>query len=453
MTAVPFLVIAAAVCVSAPAITRGTGSAGESADAPNIIFIMADDLGAECFGSYGGTSYRTPNIDAIAAAGMRFENAYSMPLCGPSRACVLSGRYPFRSGVAASQGIRGFEVPWGRGPKPEITFGNLLRDAGYATAMAGKWAMCQFDKSPDHAIECGFDEYCLWPKFYAEKFTKRYWTPTVFEDGRLHADVKDTFGPDRYCDYLIRFMRRNKDRRFLLYYPMALIHGPLESPPGFEGDGEEDRSKNGSAREASPLFKANVEYMDRLVGRIVDAVDELDLGRRTLILFTADNGTEPQVLSTLGDRVVKGGKFTISDEGTRVPFVARWVGTIEPGRVSDDMIDLTDILPTFAELAGAPVPTDRIIDGRSFAPQLRGEPGHPRQWVYLEGPLKRPVDGEVTLIRSVRDREWRLDQAGNLFDMSDRYDPQLVEPGARGPEAASARKRLQAAMDSVRGTG
>lgn len=398
---------------------------------PNVVLIMVDDLGTECIGAYGGTSYETPRIDALATQGMRFENAFSMPLCGPTRACILSGRYPFRSGVAGNQGVMGFTEPWGRGKTPEITFAHLMKERGYATAIAGKWALCKFDISPNHVKECGFDNYRMWPKIYKGKQTRRYWARDRFEDGTFHPRAAGVFGPDQECDYLIKFITEKKDEPFLAYWPMTLIHGPLEDPPGFKA--KKDSSKGSR-------FAANVKTIDRLVGRIVDALDQLGLGKQTLILFTCDNGTPGGIKSRLGDRVIKGGKGQVNDAGTRVPLVARWTGTIQPGVVSKDLIDFSDFLPTLAELSGTKVPTDRVIDGRSFAPQLRGQVGKPRDWVYIQ-------NAENIVVRGKR---FHVTPKGQLFELIDRYAPKLTKPDQITQEMDATRKRLLAALESVR---
>jgi arylsulfatase A len=409
--------------------------AGEENRKPNIVLIMVDDLGAEGIECYGGKTNKAPRIGALAAAGMRFENAFSQPICGPTRACIMTGRYPFRSGVATNHGTKGFSVPWGRGEKPEITFAHLMKEQGYATAIAGKWALCHFDKTPNHVTDCGFEKYRMWPKIYRDKLTLRYWNPASFQDGVYHSKIEGVYGPDHECDYLIEFMRNNKDRPFLVYYPMTLVHDPLQAPPGSKEESIKDRKKR-----LIMLHRLNVEYVDRLVGRLTDAVDKLGLAEKTLIIFTSDNGTHRRIPSLLGDRKIRGGKGKVFDAGTRVPFVARWTGVIKPGRVLEDLVDFSDILPSFAELSGAQVPTDRVIDGRSFAPQLRGEKGKPREWVYLQNGEKKAVRG----------KKWQVSESGELFDLSDRYNPVLVKPGEGGSDAEAARKRLTAALESIK---
>jgi arylsulfatase A len=272
----------------------------------------------------------------------------------------------------------------------------------------------------------------MWPKVYKGKQTHRYWDPDRFEDGTFHPRAKGVFGPDQECDYLIHFMTEKKDKPWLAYWPMTLIHGPLEDPPGFDAKEKPDKGAR---------FAANVRTIDRLVGRIVDAIDQLGLGNKTLILFTCDNGTVGGIRSRLGDRVIRGGKGQVNDAGTRVPLVARWTDTIQPGAVSQDLIDFSDFLPTLAELSGGKVPTDRVIDGRSFAPQLRGEAGKPREWVYLQNA------GRII----VRGKRFHVNPQGQLFELADRYAPKLITPEQATDETDAIRKRLIAGLESVRG--
>jgi len=422
---------------SVAAETRGNQSGKRK---PNVILIMVDDLGAECIGCYGGKSYKTPRIDALAAAGLRFDNAFSQPVCAPTRACVLSGRYPFRSEVATNPSTYPFKVPWGRGKKPEITFAKLMKEKGYATGIAGKWQLCHLERNPEHLAECGFEKHRMW---WRKKGAAHYlyWNPDSLEDGVFHSRMEGVFGPDHECDYLIDFIRSNKDKPFLAYWPMTLVHTTLQVPPG-SIEPRPPKSKEERKRRSRLLHTMNVEYMDKLVGRLTDAVDELGLAENTLIIFTADNGTHRWIISLLDDREIQGGKGSVFDKGTRVPFVVRWMGTVKPGRVLEDLVDLSDILPTFAELAGAEVPQDRVIDGRSFARQLRGEAGDPRQWVYTQNAEKKLVRG----------KKWSLDQDNKLYDMTDRYSPKEVAPGEGGAAAEAARKQLKAAMDKIGGS-
>jgi arylsulfatase A len=404
--------------------------AEEADERPNIVLIMADDMGAECLGCYGGTSYKTPNLDRLAAEGMRFENAYCTPLCTPTRVQILTGRYPFRTGWAHF--IRRDEF---FDPTKEKTFAHVMKSAGYATAVAGKWQLCHFDRRPDHPRQCGFDEHCLWTFLYQGRQRRRYWNPMIWQNGKLRDDVADRFGPDVYCDYLIDFMKRRKDGPFLAYFPMCLVHLPKVQTPANKGAVPKDQPKPGMK---DPLFAGMVEYADTLVGRIVKAVDDLGLRRRTLILFTGDNGTPPQFTSMLAGQPIKGGKGTVTEQGARVPLIGNWPGTTPAGQVTDQLVDFTDILPTLADLGGAKAPAGVTIDGRSFLPQLQGRPGKPRDWVYCQY-----LDDFF-----IRDKRWRLHSDGRFADMSDRYNPKTADPG--DPAAAAARRRLEAALAALR---
>ena len=396
---------------------------------PNIVLILADDLGASCLSAYGGTSASTPRIDALARSGIRFESACATPLCSPSRVQLLTGRYGFRTGWTdlIGRGTPRFFEP------RERTFGHLLDAAGYATAAAGKWQLASsFRERPDHVKECGFREYCVWADDLDERRSSRYWDPEVRRDGKLER-LSGRYGEDVFADYLIEFMRRNRSRPFLAYYPMVLVHPPFEPTP--------PQRAAGAGRKASPEnFPSMIEHMDRTVGRIVDALEELGLLENTLILFTADNGTPRQVSTRIGGRNVPGAKGTMTHAGTHVPLIASWKGVTPAGRVHSAPVDLTDVFPTIAEVAGVKLPAEKPLDGRSFAPVLRGEPGSPRSWVF----------SQLGSDRFARDARWILHGDGRLHDIA--KDPLEERDLAKSPdpEAAAARARLQAALDGLR---
>lgn len=401
---------------------------------PNILLILADDLGAECLNGYGGTSYRTPNLDALARSGVRFTNAFCTPLCSPSRVELMTGRYGFRIGWTHL--IEGKDDYFD--PSKEITSARVLKAAGYATAVAGKWQLCGFDRHPDHPRACGFDESCLWAWILDRGRTSRYWNPAVWQDGKERKVEAGRYGPDVYREFLIDFMARHRDVPFFAYYPMALVHGPFEPTP----DGPQ-APRGGRGRGDPANFADMVAYMDKEVGEIIAAIDRLDLREDTLILFSGDNGTPRQITSKLGDTPVPGGKGQMTDAGTHVPLIASWRGTITPGRVCEDLVDFSDVLPTLVEVSGAERPAGVTLDGRSFAPQLFGRPGTPRDWVFSE------LGGKWF----VRERHWKLHGDGRLYDLqSDPFEREPVPPGANG-EAAEARRRLRAVLDRLEDEG
>ncbi len=396
-----------------------TAPADTTAPRPNIVFIMADDLGEEALGAYGGQSFDTPNIDALAESGTRFTHTFSTPVCSPSRTTILTGRYLFR-----------YDHQWGHLPADEVTFGNVMRDAGYATAAAGKWQMGLLEEKPLQPRKEGFNRYSFW----AWHEGPRYYDPLIWQDARLVDDAIDhRYGPDVYTDFLIDHIKRNRDehQRFFAYFPMTLPHlaktdGPYEEPPSPDGDYQ--------------TYAELVGQMDRLVGRIVHALERYGLREETLILFTGDNGSPTHVTMTVPSDTVQGGKGKMTNAGTHVPLIASWPGHVPSGEVSNALIDFTDFLPTFADLAGAPVPQDRTIDGVSFAPQLLGNDTQHRPWIYTEW------KGD----RWARTRDWKLYGDGELYHVAE--DPQEqspIAPGEGGERAASAREKLQQAFEQL----
>ena len=355
---------------------------------PNLVVIMADDLGIEGVGAYGGKSYDTPNLDALAAGGLRFTHCFANPVCSPTRAQMLTGRYPFRNGIPRIIYLPDEHREF-LDPEKETSFATLLRQKGYATAMAGKWQL-SFLSERDLMAAHGFDESQMWQIFHDGKKTSRYANPTMRQNGKvLQKELHGGYGPAANVEFLIDFMRRHKEQPFLVYYTALLPHYPWEPTPNSDAplkpaDGIGDKK----------YMKDMVEYLDSQVGQIVAALDEMDLRDNTLILFTGDNGCDQRIVSTWTDgtvtRQVHGGKATMTDRGTRVPLIANWPGTIEAGKVNNDLIDLSDVMPTLLELGRAPQPTN-YMDGRSFVPQLLGQEGTKRSWIHAQYGNKRLI--------------------------------------------------------------
>ncbi len=375
-------------CLAALAAICAVAWGAVAPDRPNIVFILADDLGIECVGAYGGLSYRTPNLDKLAAGGVRFTHAFTNPLCSPTRAQVLTGRYPIHNGIKRVL----FDFQKHReflDPARETSFASLLRQAGYATAIAGKWQL-SFLHERDTIRDFGFDEYQCWQIFRDGEKTSRYADPTFRQNGRvIGPELRGRYGPDVNVDFLIDFMKRHRDKPFLVYYTALLPHFPWEPTP----DSGVALRAAADALGDPKYFPDMVAYLDKQVGRFLAALDELHLRERTLVVFLADNGTDRRIVSRWTDgkitRDVRGGKGTMTDAGARVPLIANWPGTIKPA-VLDDLVDSSDILPTLVELAGAPAPP-RAINGRSFAPRLRGQPGNGRAWVHVQNMDQRWV--------------------------------------------------------------
>ena len=422
----------------------------QPAEQPNILFILVDDLGTEWISSYGAEEIETPHIDRLAAGGMRFTNAYSMPQCTPTRATLLTGQYPFRHGW-----VNHWDVPrWGAGvhfdPQRNLTFARLLKDAGYATAIAGKWQINDFRVQPDVLQKHGFDEWCMWTGYEAQNplSAERYWDPYLFvrdpKTGESSSrSYEGQFGADLFVDYLTDFMRRHRDEPMLLYYPMALTHTPLVATPD-EPDAAEPMAKH----------KAMVTYTDRMVSRLVAALDELELRKRTVIFFATDNGTSRRIEGRLDGRAVRGGKARLTENGTRMPFIVNGPGRVPADTVSTALTDFSDILPTFVDLAGADLPSNEAFDGHSIAPVLLGKDSQgPRDWILSMGYGPARLDDQGVrpardyADRVVRGRRYKLHVIdGAPAEFYDLIDDPWEENNLIASDAAehvSARERLE----------
>jgi arylsulfatase A len=375
----------------------------EPSSRPNIILIMADDLGYECIGANNGTSYKTPVLDGLAKTGIRFEHCYSQPLCTPSRVQIMTGIYNVRNYTT-------FGV-LGRG---ETTFAHVLKKSGYATCIAGKW---QLGNQPDAAQHFGFDEVCLWQHTVRGNKTdghdNRYVNPTIDINGKTATLPKGSFGPDVCSDFLCDFMEKHKAEPFFIYYPMILTHCPFVPTPDSQDWNPESKGSN-SYKGNAKYFGDMVTYMDKIVGKITAKLEALGLRDNTLILFTGDNGTDKPVVSSMGNRKVAGGKGSMTDAGTSVPLVANWPGTIPKGSVTTDLVDFSDFFPTICEAADVAVPPSLNIDGRSFLPQLKGQKGNPREWIYCwYSRSGGPVGKEWA-----RNQRYKLYRTGEFYDVS-----------------------------------
>jgi arylsulfatase A len=377
---------------------------------PNIIFILSDDVGLGNVGCCGGP-FKTPNLDSLAAAGTRFEYCYATPLCGPSRCQFLTGRYPFRTGLINNHSQNAVS------PDREVMIPTVLKKAGYVTASVGKWG--QISLGPG---EWGFDEYLVFPG------SGRYWRQqtTYYTVNGVRKNLKaGVYLPDVMHQFAVDFITRHKDQPFFLYYPMSHIHAPIVRTPDSQPGADQDQ-----------LYADNIEYMDKLVGQLMAELDRLGLREKTVVMFSGDNGTaRPGVqASTVDGQAISGMKGTMLEGGSRVPLLVNWPGVTPAGVVNHDLIDFSDFFPTFADLAGAPLPDGVTIDGHSFAAQVRGEEGSPREWVYVE------LNGKSY----ARDARFKLTAEGAMFDLSDAPFQEIpVDPNTTDPAAIAARQSLQ----------
>jgi arylsulfatase A len=427
---------------------------------PNIVVILLDNVGREWFGCYGSEENCTPNIDRLAAGGVRFANCYTTTVCGPSRVEMLTGRYPFRTGWylhhdAALYSGGGFD------PQRETTYARVLRDVGYATGMAGKWQVNNLYDEPGVITRHGFDEQLVWPGsidrdkvdadfkaafqkaianndagFLAEatrNIESRYWDAVMLRNGKREV-ARDRFGPDVFQEFAFDFYRRHQEGPFLFYHAMVLTHGQNVQ----EHVVVTPENKDSPPKEEHEMFADMLRYADKQVGAIVAELERLDLLNRTIVIIASDNGTEKSLTARANGRVVQGGLYQINEAGGNVPLIIHSPQLVQGGRVAP-LADFTDILPTVCDLAGAKLPASLVLDGKSFAPFLRGEGAAPRRWIF-----NHYADERVA-----RDERFKLTSNGDLFDLEADPAEQKPLPVNEAGAAAAARNKLQAVLDQM----
>lgn len=416
---------------------------------PNIVIILADDLGAESIGCNGGVSYEitnpsrvigrvhTPNLDAMAKAGMNFAHCFATPVCSPARAELLTGKYNFRTGFIDIAGRNGATSSLDAKANPTIAM--QLKTCGYVTAVVGKWHigppddMLKIPKSADidtkysHPKECGFDRQCIFGGAHLDD----YGEPKT-----------GAYNPDILQKWAMNFLESCKGnaKPFFLYYAMPFPHTPvLPTPDHPNGPIVKMRANHLGPRGSFLNFSNVVEYLDKQTGEIIKKLKDLGLSENTIVIFTGDNGTNTRITTVMSDgRTIQGGKTTMKETGSWVPLIVNWPGKIKHGSVNDNLVDFTDILPTCLEIAGVKITNN--IDGVSFAPQLFDKPATPRNWVH-----SLYIDKYF-----VREVKWKMDEIGQLYDLSDvPYSEKIVYPESDTPESKTARERLQAVIKKL----
>ncbi|WP_186775489.1 FAD-dependent oxidoreductase [Rubripirellula tenax] len=405
---------------------------------PNILIILADDMGIECLSTYGG-KHLTPNIDALAAQGMRFTHCFSNPFCSPSRASLLTGRYPFKNGLIDVLHSRRQEETYLSPDQP--SFARQLKTQGYHTAIAGKWHMSLLHQH--NTINAfGFDQYQVWQIFdSAGEKTPRYWQPNLNRNGTLITEqIQDRYGPDVDIEFLSEFMKTSVEQRqpFLAYFATPLPHFPWEPTPDTE---DQSYRKLHNEHKGDPkYFPDMVKYLDKCTGQLLQTLEDQGIADHTVVFFLADNGTDRDLSNSWGDgKTIQGGKGTMTDRGTHVPLIVRWPKHILAGSTCPDLIDFSDLLPTLCELSGAPLPI-KEIHGRSFLPQLLGKPSEPREWVHVQHQDARHL----------RSQTYILNNKNELRPVVKLWEPP-AQPIKNIPtdDARAAREKLKAAFDEL----
>ncbi|MBN1591308.1 MAG: sulfatase [Pirellulales bacterium] len=400
-----FLLVVAVGCLP-EAVSAGDAPARK----PNFIIIFTDDQGYGDLSCFGGKHVKTPEIDRLADEGSRLTSFYvAAPVCTPSRAALMTGCYPRRIDMATGSNFCVLLAGDRKGLHPnEITIAEVLRDAGYATAIFGKWHLG--DQPQWLPTRQGFDEYFgipyshdIHPYHPNQKHFNFPPLPLLEDEKVIESEPDADYLTRRVTERAVRFIEANKDRPFFLYVPHPIPHAPLHvSPPYMENVSESVKDKlkeeNDSIdyRTRRKLFPQAISEIDWSVGQIIETLKKYNLDRDTLVIFTSDNG--PAIGSAGPLRGRKGSTF---EGGMREPTVAWWPGRVPAGKTNDELLTSMDLLPTLAKLAGAKVPDDRVIDGKDIWPVLAGQPA-------AKSPHDRFFYYGGNRLRAVRSGNWKL---------------------------------------------
>jgi arylsulfatase A len=381
----------------------------EAAEKPNIVLIMADDMGYEALSVNGSESCKSPNLDRLAAGGVRFTNCFSNPICTPSRAKIMTGQYNVRNYVKFGMLDRG-----------QTTFAHLLKAAGYATCIAGKWQLGNQTDSPQHF---GFEQSCLWQhtrsgrsKENGKTIDRRFVNPQLEYNGTEKDYTDGEYGPQVCTDFICDFIESNKDNPFLVYYAMILTHCPFDPTPD-STDWDPKRlgstTYKGDRNDPQRHFRDMVAYADKVVGQIVAQLEESGVRDNTLLIFTGDNGTDKPIVTAWNGTKVAGAKGTMTDAGMR-----------------DDLVEFCDVMPTLCEVTDAELPADYPGDGSSIAPVLQDNASaRVKDWIYIWYRGQVMVrNKQYSLLAKTDGSNARLTRYKGPFDGEKLVDSTLSEP-------------------------
>ena len=426
-----------------------------AAERPNIILIMADDMGYEALSSNGSESCKSPNLDKLAAEGVRFTNCFSNPICTPSRAKIMTGQYNVRN-----------YVKFGILDRGQTTFAHQLKAAGYATAITGKWQLGKEKDAPQHF---GFEKSCLWQhtrsgrsKKDGTTFDRRFVNPMLEFNGVEKDYTSGEYGPQVCTDFICDFIEENKRKPFLVYYPMILTHCPFDpTPDSTDWDSKRlgSTTYKGDQNDPQRHFVDMVAFADKAIGQIVAQLEKSGVRDNTLILFTGDNGTDKPIVTPWNGTKVVGGKGSMTDTGTRVPLIINWPeGIKKPGRVVDDLVEFTDMFPTLCEVTGAKLPKNHPTDGASIVPVIQNKAeARTKDWVYIWYRGRVLVrDKKYSLVAKTDGSEANLTRYKGPFDGKQLEDSVLtkdersIKEGFEGTLARLAKTRLSGVSKQVR---
>jgi arylsulfatase A-like enzyme len=410
------------------------GGQTDRTELPNFVVIFIDDMGYGDIGPFGSQINHTPHLDRMAAEGMKLTSFYvAAPVCTPSRAALMTGCYPKRVGLARGSGHAVLFPGDRHGLHPdEITVAEVLKAAGYTCGCFGKWHLG--DQPQFLPTSQGFDEYYgipysndMWHEHPRHKDGTWDFSPLpIVHNVEVVGEVKDMDDQAMLCkqftDAAVEFIRRNYDRPFFVYLPHAFVHHPRAARREFMDDAKNET-------------EAQIEEVDWSVGQILKSLQDLGIAKRTLVIFTSDNGGARGCVNA----PLRGGKGSAWEGGLREPTLAWWPETVPAGSVCDEVMTAMDVLPTFAALTGAKVPSDRIIDGRDVSPLLLGQPG-----------AKSPHDAFFYFrgerLEAVRSGPWKLFSNGRLHNL----DQDIGESADVSAQHADVVARLRGYLDRAR---
>ena len=362
---------------------------------PNVVFILADDMGYGDFSTFNGGLSSTPTLDGLMKESVCLTQQYTAsPVCNPSRACLMTGRYPHRTGSVDTLEWHGLE----RLALRETTLADLFKSAGYATGLVGKWHLGAFDPRY-HPNRRGFDEAVCFRGGMHDYYNWRIEINDRVQraDGRYLTDV--------WTQEAVDFIQRHKNQPFFLHVTYNAPHTPLEAP----AEDQKLFKETGQFNLGVSMIYAMIHRMDTGIARILDTLKNLGLEENTIVLFTSDNGPqfggEGDHCTTRFNCQFNGAKGSVYEGGIRVPMIVRWPAGLNPDRTVNAMVHFSDWFPTLLAAAGIPVPANLALDGINILPVLRGEPGKVCTTRFWQWNRYRPV---VTSNAAVRDGDWKL---------------------------------------------
>jgi len=381
--------------------------------APNFVFILADDLGYSQIGCYGTDYYQTPNIDKLAEEGMRFTNAYAAcPVCSPTRASIMTGKYPARlhlTDFIAGNNKDNFPLSqpnWQKYlPLEEITFAEILKESGYNTALFGKWHLSQ-EKTPPKSLPFNPDKQGFDESFVTYKPSGSMIQPWQEAENDAH-------NVDTITSLAIDFLERNKENQFFLFVSHNTIHDPLKEKA--ESIEKYEKLKESAEPENHPIVAAMIERLDNSCGEIFNKINELGLDENTVVIFFGDNGGRDKYAKQTPFRAGKGWLY---EGGIREPLIVKWKNEVVAGTISDALISSVDFLPTFIEMVeGNGFPEK--IDGMSFLPTLKNPQAEIHKNLYWHYPHYHGGSGMIPA-GAVRSGKYKLIEW---------YEPKLLNTG------------------------